>query len=236
MISSALRTISSLLILISLGITVFTLYFMANDLSSMGISLTIKDLEVSDSSLHFNLFLNFSYSGLYPVYDFQVKMNVDFNQFYSQSTVLQKGLNVISIPSNLNLHSIGKNVTATMTISGVYARIMPVTVTVPSKDYLRIDIFPGPIDVIINDYNTSHAVVISRMVSIAKINVNVVVVLMVDNEEIDKKILSPPIEAGDVVVLTWYVKYEDLDRLSSIELYLSSTKGLIKIYSWRVQK
>lgn len=235
MISSTLRMISSLLILTSLGITVFTLYFMAHDLSSMGISLTVKNLEVSDGNLYFNLMFNFTYTGSYHIQNFQVKMIIDDKQFSSSSIVLQRGLNIISIPSSLNLNSIGKNVTVTMSLSGVYARVMPVSVTVPSKEYLRIDVFSYP-EVMISDYNSTHAVVSSRTVSIAKVNVDVIFVLMAYDREVDRVVSSPPIKAGDAILLTWYVRYEDLDKLSSIDLYLSSPRGLIKIYSWRLRR
>lgn len=234
MINSVLRTFSSLLILASLGVTVFALYFMANDLSSMGIYLSIDDLEVSDDNLYFDFILNFSYSGVYPVHDFQVKMNLDGLEFSSQSITLKKGLNVIKVTSTLNVNFIGKNVTAMMTITGSYARILPFSVTVSPKDYFKIDIFPRPIEVSVSDFNSTHALVLGRLISIAKINLNVIVTLMADDIEISRVTVSPPIESGKMMMVKWYVKYEDLERLSRVDLYLSTAKGLIKIYSWRL--
>ena len=233
MIGLTLKKFSGVLLLISLTAFFLLLYFMANDLSTLNVTFKVEDLQVDGDGVHFHLELEFSYDGSRDIKDFQVKLMINDEEFQSQAVDLGKGTLIIVFPCSVDLDYIGKNLTASIGFSASYAGLIPLSVNLPARSLLRIDVLTPATSLSILSFNESHVKVSFTILPLADIKLSGIAVLSSKNVEVARTRI-PPLQRRHAFILTWYVKSEDLEKIDSVEIYLLAPSGYIKIYCWRL--
>ncbi|MCS7386631.1 MAG: hypothetical protein NDF55_07875 [archaeon GB-1867-005] len=234
MIGATLRKISAAFLLVSIVAVFLTLYFMANDLSTLRVLARIDDMMVDSDGVHFNLELNFTYNGLRPLINFKAVLLLNNESFSSRALDLNKGTTIFVIPCKLGLSYIGRNVTASVGFSTSYANLIPIHVSLPAKSYIPIEVIAPASAVSSIDFNSSHAEVSCMIIALANIKLSGVAKLTSNGIEVAKTNI-PPLKRESTQLLKWYVRFEDLEKLDAIEFYLDTPTGYIKIYEWRLK-
>ncbi len=232
MIGWALRLISALILIATLGATLSGLYLMISDMSTLAISnATPSNLKLNMNGLFFDLKLNITYNGKHEIDNFILEVEINGKPFKSKPITIRSGINEIIIPCNLSIWELGRNITVRPGISISYMNIIPFSVKLPSVNITSIPIII-PKSIVSRYYNETYVEIVFTAISLVKIEVYGKVDLTANGTEIalcDFK----PVDVNETITLTWRIPSYAEDDIDGVVIYVKVDDTYIKVYEWR---